>query len=72
MRELLGDLGFRHTKEEVLGPAARVRVWWGKVCLEGPPCPSFYRWEGTAKGEGVLPQVGFLGRRWREEDFLPK
>ena len=26
MRELLGDLGFRHTKEEVLEPAARV---WG-------------------------------------------
>ena len=24
MRELLGDLGFRHTKEEVLEPAARV------------------------------------------------
>src|SRR3954468_20839831 len=54
-------------------PAARVMVLVerGVGLAEGHPCPSFYRWDGVAKGEEVLPQVGLLCWRWRQEDFLP-
>src|SRR3954471_24500230 len=63
------SLGRRRLQE---GPAARARVLVGQgVGLEGHPCPSLYRWEGAAKGEGVLPQLGLLGWRWRERNSFP-
>src|SRR4051812_12331302 len=54
-------------------PAARARVLGGGgVCLEGQPCPSFYRWEGAGQGRGVPPQLGLQGRRVEGEELLPK
>ena len=48
MRELLGDLGFRHTKEEVLGPAARA---WGlpKSAARGALGGGNRRWRRRAR-----------------------
>ena len=54
MRELLGDLGFRHTKEEVLEPAARV---WGTPSRRlGQP------WEVAAAAGGGGANLGFWRR----------
>ena len=50
----LDDLGFRHTEEEVLEPAAR--AWWCPSRRQGEP------WEAAAAAGGGGAKLGFRGR----------
>src|SRR4051812_20435597 len=53
----------RHQHKVVVTPATWRRGLGFWVCGVGEPYPSLYRWRVAGWEEGVLPQLGLLGRR---------